>query len=776
MINTRIGWRKACLQTSTAILLALSVAACTGSGGGGGGNSGGGGSGGGGSSSGNADAFRTQEFLASGGLDQIRAAEGFAQITGAQGGEGVRIAVIGSGIDTSHPDLNVAQTGVFLNEAVRVDTLTTAMAGAAAARAGNGGVQGVAFNADLVDLQADTVLQPGILDTGRVRRSVLAAAGEPAFDPDGLFESDVILLGYQQDLEFGLDQDTGLQAFSAAFTEATNRDKVIVASTGTFIPGNGSQFDTLTANLFSSGAISVASVDANNQLSDNSLACGVTFAFCVVAPGENIISTVPGGGTAAISSSAIAAGFVAGAAAVIKAAFPGISRIEVRNRIITTATDLGAPGLDQTFGAGLLNLENALTPQGSLSVTTSNSLDDSGFEINTTSLALGSGFALDNAGEDLLAKAVVFDDQDFPFGFDLNGAQDVQNRSTGLSSFVATGDSIGFAKETPYGTLSFAAADTPLATNQDLHDEVFFSSETALQAQALAPQLKLTSGSGDSFSTFVSLNGSSQTDAGLSKALAANQAELFQEGSFFSAFEGIAGKQSGTGASYEVTETTKLSVSAFTSAEREDEAGATLQKIELTQKTFGDVELRLGYGWLQEDGSFLGSQSDGAFGTATSGESQFMTASVLAPLTDDVSVFGSYTRGDTTVSTGSASLLSDWSTAKVEAFGIGMVTKDLATSHDRLTLMAGQPLRVDESSATLTVPVGRTEDGGVVTESGRVDLAPEGREIALEAIYSFDVSDDGDNLALGTFVRLNPDHDPNADPDAGIGLRYRMSW
>ncbi|MGI9449569.1 MAG: hypothetical protein ACR2QH_02810, partial [Geminicoccaceae bacterium] len=198
--------------------------------------------------------------------------------------------------------------------------------------------------------------------------------------------------------------------------------------------------------------------------------------------------------------------------------------------------------------------------------------------------------------------------------------------------------------------------------------------------------------------------------------------------------------------------------------------------IELSHKTFGDVELRLGYGWLQEEGSFLGSESDGAFGVESSGDSQFVTASILAPITDDVSLFGSYTRGEASVSTGGTSLLSDWSTAKVESFGAGMIAKDVAMESDRLTLMAGQPLRVEEASATLTVPTGRTADGRVVNESERVDLAPEAREIALEAIYSFDVNDDGDNLAMGTFVRLNPDHDPNADPDAGIGIRYRMSW
>lgn len=767
-----IGHRKSSLLTCTALTLALT--ACGGGGGGGGGDDGDGGRG-----PGDAGAFRTQEFLASGGLDQIRAAEGFAKITGAQGGEGVRIAVIGKGIDGAHPDLNVDQRGAFDNEALRTDRLTTAIAGVAAAGANGNGIQGVAFNADLVDLQADSATTPGVFDTGRVRRSILAAAGEPAGDPDGLFESDIILIGLEQDLTFGLDQDTGLQPYGAAFAEARNRGKIAITSTGTFIPGNGSQFATLDANIFSTVntfGIVVASVDANNQLSANSLACGQVFAFCVVAPGEGITSTVPGGGTGQVSSSAVAAGFVAGAAAVIKAAFPGISEIEIRNRILGTTTDLGAPGLDQTFGAGLVNLENALAPQGDLFVPDLTSIDGQAFEVTTTSLSLGPGFSLDGNGRDLLSRAVVLDDQDFPFGFDLSGAQSVQDRPTGLASFVASGPSISHAETTSFGTLSFSAADSASATYDDLHDAAFFSSDTALKRQDEPPQIKLTSGSEDGFSSFLSLNGGGNTDAGLSAALSSRDAELFQQGSFFSAFETIAGQQSGAGTSFDLDDATNLTLSAFTSDGQGDDADAALQKIELTRKTIGDIELRLGYGWLQEDDGFLGSQSGGAFGVASSGDSQFFTASILAPVTDGFSLFGSYTRGEASISTGRTSLLSDWSDAEVESFGIGMIAKDLATESDSLTLMAGQPLRVEKASATLTVPTGRTEEGGVLSDSERVDLAPEARELALEATYSVDVSDDGANLALGTFLRLNPDHDPNADPDAGIGVRYRMSW
>lgn len=68
----------------------------------------------------------------------------------------------------------------------------------------------------------------------------------------------------------------------------------------------------------------------------------------------------------------------------------------------------------------------------------------------------------------------------------------------------------------------------------------------------------------------------------------------------------------------------------------------------------------------------------------------------------------------------------------------------------------------------------RTEDGRVLTEQRKVDLAPSGRELSLEASYQFALDDDRTALAVGGFARLNPDHDPSASADLGIGVRFGL--
>jgi hypothetical protein len=83
---------------------------------------------------------------------------------------------------------------------------------------------------------------------------------------------------------------------------------------------------------------------------------------------------------------------------------------------------------------------------------------------------------------------------------------------------------------------------------------------------------------------------------------------------------------------------------------------------------------------------------------------------------------------------------------------------------------------MQDAKATLTLPTGRTGDGRVLSESRSVDLAPDAREISLEATYSFALDDDVASLAAGIFARFNPDHDGGAAPDFGIGLRYSLCF
>ncbi|MDQ2702773.1 MAG: S8 family serine peptidase [Pseudomonadota bacterium] len=113
------------------------------------------------------------------------------------------------------------------------------------------------------------------------------------------------------------------------------------------------------------GWITVGALDPLHptQLTDYSQACGVAMDYCMVAPGDVVFTGADdtagnpsywvGGGTS------YAAPLVSGAAAVVWSAFPYFDNDLVRQTLLGTANDLGAPGVDAVFGHGLLDVAEA---------------------------------------------------------------------------------------------------------------------------------------------------------------------------------------------------------------------------------------------------------------------------------------------------------------------------------------------------------------------------------------------------------------------------------
>jgi hypothetical protein len=189
------------------------------------------------------------------------------------------------------------------------------------------------------------------------------------------------------------------------------------------------------------------------------------------------------------------------------------------------------------------------------------------------------------------------------------------------------------------------------------------------------------------------------------------------------------------------------------------------------------IDLRLEAGLIQEDGGFAGSRSSGAFGDGRSARSQFFTISLLGPISDDIDLFASYSRGKASIGEGQREGLMTWSDTRSEAFGAGLIVRDLAKDGDGLTLMVGQPLRQERAEVTIDLPIGRQPDGKVLTARETVDVAPDAREVMTEIGYRLTLDRNGDHdLQTVGFLRVNPDHDDSRDPEAGLGAAYRWRF
>jgi subtilisin family serine protease len=99
--------------------------------------------------------------------------------------------------------------------------------------------------------------------------------------------------------------------------------------------------------------------DDGTALADYSHSAGDMGSDFIVAH-DDVLSANDGAGTS------YAAPRVAGAAALVRHKFPGLSGMQLKSLLLSTATDIGEPGIDAIYGHGKLNLENALSPQGRL--------------------------------------------------------------------------------------------------------------------------------------------------------------------------------------------------------------------------------------------------------------------------------------------------------------------------------------------------------------------------------------------------------------------------
>ena len=142
----------------------------------------------------------------------------------------------------------------------------------------------------------------------------------------------------------------------------------------------GSYFLT-DANLIGKW-LTVVALNENDAITSYSNGCGVAKNYCISAPGgelnfgrdAGIYSTVnqsdstESGDYAYKQGTSMAAPVVSGSIALLKEQFPNLTPTQLVDLLISTATDLGAAGVDEVYGVGKINLGSAATPQGFTSV------------------------------------------------------------------------------------------------------------------------------------------------------------------------------------------------------------------------------------------------------------------------------------------------------------------------------------------------------------------------------------------------------------------------
>jgi len=251
--------------------------------------------------------------------------------------DGIKVAVIDTGVDYHHPDLQARYGGgidIVNNDLDPSDDNGhgTHVSGIIAATTDNGGYVGVAPNVQILGIK------------------VLGSDGA-GYISDVVAGIDWAMSHGAQVMNFSLGTSYNSSVLESKLNEAYAKGIVLVAAAG-----NTSGGPVLYPAAYGS-VISVAATDTNDRLASfSSLGAEIS------APGVGITSTVPGGGYATWSGTSMASPHVAATAALMIANH----QANIRDSLHKSALDLGAPGTDGLFGYGLVNAKTAALGEDTL--------------------------------------------------------------------------------------------------------------------------------------------------------------------------------------------------------------------------------------------------------------------------------------------------------------------------------------------------------------------------------------------------------------------------
>ena len=251
----------------------------------------------------------------------------------AQGGD-VLVAIIDGGVDVSHPELQGVIADIFdaVETGVQAHPHGTAIAGAIAAQAR---LKGTAPAARILAAQAFDRGQDRMEGNGYVvAKSVYWAADRGAR---------VINMSFAGPRDPSIEQ---------SLRYARQKGVILVAAAGNKGPLSVPLFPAANPDV-----IAVTATDFNDKVFQQA---NRGKHIAVAAPGVELFLPGLNGTYQEISGTSFAAAEVSGTIALLVERKPDLTHNDARRILMSTARDLGPPGIDAHFGAGLVDAYRAL--------------------------------------------------------------------------------------------------------------------------------------------------------------------------------------------------------------------------------------------------------------------------------------------------------------------------------------------------------------------------------------------------------------------------------
>ncbi|MGI9279000.1 MAG: S8 family peptidase [Endozoicomonas sp.] len=731
--------------------------------------------------------YNTAEYQNRPDLDQIKAKEAYSNISSTAGakqaGEGITIAVLDSGVNTTHNDLNESidlpncgtQTCDENYGEQDSGSHGTHVAGIAAADKDGAGIHGVAYNADVLSGCAN--IADGCSENATTTPALLlwsanqgASVANMSFayvhssETRGLVASDIVgqPVNYSDDALksyiFGTAGSVGYQQAQSAFKAGL---------VGVVAAGNHHNLDenlnpevqqssifTMAPKVYEGTSleedvalqwISVVNVNSNNQLHSSSHGCGDSAAFCLAAPGTNIYSTVPGGHGYKTGTS-MAAPQVSGAFAVVAAAFPGLQlpgsnslsylcdssdgRANSRqchskavvNRLFASADDLGATGVDAVYGQGMLNLQAATQLIG-------------------VAQLQGENGQVQNLSDSTLDSSAA--------SGDIVGQQLSEIQFVAVDSY----DKAGFV----YSGIALTGSNNQQDLRRVNSDRYFNASVSRSLSRVVLPGGVTLSFAKKGDQSFESLDGLTGT---LGFAMSKNQKVFFSQGLDASSAFGLMADESAGVKKLTATRAFANPFQSFNEASRgvhiEQLLGQSLTlkagafqgepekasrggvdsdfeslNAELSTALSQDLKVSLSVGSLRERDSVLGAEGSGIWDSGQGSQTHFYGVNLNYELTKSTGLLMSYYQGLTRNRASHNAIVDHSDKLLSDSLSLGAVTE-----LDEQTTMAAfvtRPMAVQSGQAELTLPQGYN-GSNLRYDSVTLDYAPDQRQTDYEVV------------------------------------------
>lgn len=705
--------------------------------------------------------FETPEYFGSSqgsanirtGLDLLNASSAYAE--GATG-EGIIVAVVDTGVNSSHPELSGKLTSTSIDIAGDrgfddLDGHGTGVAGVLAANRDGAVMHGIAFDSRIMAIRADTPGSCEVDDGEGCTFSDLNTAR--AIDHAVANGANVINLSLGRDAELG----DGATLTFAAMRRAADAGVLMVVSSGNQdeeedVPDPSPGFPASFASDPDADGfvVAVGSVDFNGVISNFSNRAQGAENFFLVAPGESILTPFADDENGEpqyvlFSGTSFAAPYVAGALALLLDGFPNLSGADALSILFDTAVDLGDPGPDAIYGRGLVDLEAAFQPVGTSSV-------QMGAAQSATPLAVVLSAPSGPYGDwlwqsSLLDGAILRDGYERAFDFSPEAPRTPAHDSTlsAMESAAEGGLSQTFQVNAGPASIDMrltpdrprALSNLPAETYQSEPDMSFAVRQGGLTVQA-----------GRGFT--------SPAPAGSAGG------SVLSRTAFSGAVAGFAAQRDWASVRYEHNQ---LAVQLRMSGAGDSAFQAAAATYDLGAQSIG---FEVGSG--AETGTAMGGRLAYRFGARDEAQSRFAAlvwtgalplgwngAGRIEQVTADLALPGAMEMGDA---------------MRASAWTIGA---DRALAGGRFGLTLAQPLRTESGSITALVPTGLDEDYRTTFEQRTAALTPSGREISMEASWRVALNP-RTTASLAARVTREPGHLRQADDEGLIWAGFRTRW